>query len=46
MYLAAAFHDYEHPGVNNPYLIATGDDMALKYNDISVLESHHVSAAF
>jgi hypothetical protein len=33
-------------GFNNPYLISTGHQMAVKYNDKSVLESHHVAATF
>ena len=39
-------HDYKHPGVNNNYLIDTNDDIALNYNDISVLENMHISEAF
>ena len=39
-------HDYKHPGVNNNYLIDTDNDIALNYNDISVLENMHVSEAF
>ena len=39
-------HDYKHPGINNNYLIDTDDDIALNYNDISVLENMHVSEAF
>ena len=38
--------DYDHPGVNNAFLIATGDAKAVLYNDKSVLENHHVSSAF
>lgn len=30
--MAAACHDFEHPGVNNQYLIETRDSIALKYN--------------
>lgn len=45
MILAAAIHDYEHPGYNNMYLINTKDTLAIRYNDISVLESHHVASA-
>lgn len=44
--LSAACHDFEHPGVNNIFLIATKHDKALTYNDRSVLENHHVAATF
>eukprot|EP01105_Mastigella_eilhardi_P021294 TRINITY_DN5146_c0_g1_i10.p1 TRINITY_DN5146_c0_g1~~TRINITY_DN5146_c0_g1_i10.p1 ORF type:complete len:396 (+),score=74.82 TRINITY_DN5146_c0_g1_i10:846-2033(+) len=43
---ASFIHDMSHPGVNNNFLIATRDDLAQTYNDISVLESMHVSSAF
>ncbi|KAJ3304808.1 cGMP-inhibited 3',5'-cyclic phosphodiesterase B [Kappamyces sp. JEL0829] len=46
IYIAASIHDYDHPGVNNNFLIATRDKKALLYNDKSVLENHHCSAAF
>ena len=45
-YLAAAIHDYDHPGLNNGYLVNTQAELALRYNDRSVLESHHVASAF
>lgn len=44
--LAAIIHDYEHKGVNNDFLVRFQDDLALKYNDRSPLENHHISAAF
>jgi hypothetical protein len=44
--MAASIHDYDHPGVNNNFLIATQDKRALFYNDKSVLENHHCAAAF
>ena len=43
---AAAIHDVDHPGVTNQYLVNTNSDLALMYNDISVLENHHLSTAF
>lgn len=45
MILGAAVHDYEHPGVNNTYLINSADKLAVRYNDESVLESHHIASA-
>ncbi|KAK9861815.1 hypothetical protein WJX84_012136 [Apatococcus fuscideae] len=44
-YLAAVCHDFEHPGVNNDFLIKTQDTLALRYNDIAPLENHHASAS-
>lgn len=44
--LAAAIHDFEHEGLSNDFLVKTGADRALCYNDRSVNENHHVSAAF
>ena len=46
MYLAAAVHDTDHPGYSNVFLINTKNKMALRYNDKSVLENHHVALAF
>ena len=46
IFVSAIIHDYGHPGLNNNYLIRTKDDLAIKYNDISVLENFHVSKAF
>ena len=44
--VAAAVHDVAHPGATNNFLIKTGHDLALLYNDTSVLENHHISTAF
>eukprot|EP01105_Mastigella_eilhardi_P014989 TRINITY_DN3405_c0_g1_i7.p1 TRINITY_DN3405_c0_g1~~TRINITY_DN3405_c0_g1_i7.p1 ORF type:complete len:903 (+),score=187.06 TRINITY_DN3405_c0_g1_i7:28-2709(+) len=43
---AAICHDLQHPGLNNNYLIATRDELAINYNDLSCLENFHVSTAF
>ena len=44
--IAAAVHDFGHPGTNNAFQIATQSDYALRYNDLCVLESMHASEAF
>ena len=45
--LVAAFgHDVDHPGVNNAFLTATSSPLAVRYNDVSVLENHHSSTTF
>lgn len=43
---AAAIHDVDHPGVTNQYLINSSSELALMYNDESVLESHSLAVAF
>ena len=45
-FISAIIHDYRHPGLNNAYQINKRTTLANKYNDISVLENFHVSAAF
>ena len=44
--LAAACHDVDHPGFSNPFLIEKRDKLAIRYNDESVLENHHIATAF
>nr|CAB3264737.1 cGMP-inhibited 3',5'-cyclic phosphodiesterase A [Phallusia mammillata] len=46
LYLAAAMHDYDHPGRTNAFLVETRDPLAILYNDRSVLENHHASASW
>ncbi|MCO5566555.1 hypothetical protein L7F22_020232 [Adiantum nelumboides] len=41
--LAALCHDVDHPGLNNTFLSVTNDPLAIRYNDLSILESHHAS---
>ena len=44
--IAAAAHDFRHPGIAATYLIAMSDDLALTYNDKSPLESMHCAEFF
>lgn len=46
MILAGSIHDHEHPGYNNLYMINTSHEFAIWYNDLSVLENHHVASSF
>ena len=41
--IAALGHDVDHPGVNNAFMINSGAVLALRYNDVSVLENHHAA---
>jgi len=43
---SAAMHDVAHPGVTNAFLEKTRADLALRYNDKSILENMHVSLGF
>ena len=36
--LAAVGHDVDHPGTNNAFMVSTDAQLALRYNDVSVLE--------
>ncbi len=46
IYYASSIHDLEHPGCNNAYEIAMNSNIALTYNDTSVLENYHLYKAF
>jgi hypothetical protein len=46
IFIAASIHDLGHPGYTNNFLINTKNDLAIKYNDQSVLENYHVSEGF
>ncbi|XP_076371691.1 3',5'-cyclic-AMP phosphodiesterase 4C-like isoform X3 [Tachypleus tridentatus] len=43
---AAAIHDVDHPGLTNQYLVNSSSELAIMYNDESVLESHSLAVAF
>lgn len=45
-YVAACVHDFEHPGVNNVFLVNKNDLIAVRHNDVAVLENHHIAATF
>lgn len=44
--IAAICHDIDHPGKSSAFLCNSGSDLAILYNDISVLESHHAALTF
>ncbi|ETN59633.1 camp-specific cyclic nucleotide phosphodiesterase [Anopheles darlingi] len=44
--IAAATHDIDHPGRSSAFLCNSDDMLAVLYNDICVLESHHAATTF
>jgi len=46
MLVAAIAHDLGHPGFNNPFLVETGHEYAMRYNDQSPLENMHCAKLY
>lgn len=44
--IAAAAHDVDHPGRSSQFLCNSNNKLAILYNDLSVLESHHAALTF
>ena len=44
--IGAIIHDVDHPGRNSAYLCNSGSDLAILYNDTTVLENHHSALGF
>lgn len=44
--IAAATHDIDHPGRSSAFLCNSDSPLAILYNDLCVLESHHSATTF
>mmetsp|Transcript_62271 Transcript_62271/g.71403 ORF Transcript_62271/g.71403 Transcript_62271/m.71403 type:complete len:445 (-) Transcript_62271:658-1992(-) len=44
--LATLGHDVNHPGVTNAFMTNVKDELAVTYNDTSILENHHCAEFF
>ncbi|XP_034479183.1 high affinity cAMP-specific and IBMX-insensitive 3',5'-cyclic phosphodiesterase 8 isoform X2 [Drosophila innubila] len=44
--IAAAAHDVDHPGRSSAFLCNSNNPLAILYNDLTVLESHHAAITF
>ncbi len=44
--LSAMCHDLQHGGVTNAFLVNSGSELALRYNDASPNENHHCAVGF
>ena len=42
----AIIHDVDHPGRNSAFLCNSGSELAILYNDTTVLENHHSALGF
>lgn len=45
-YVAALCHDVGHPGFNNAFHVNSESDLAILYNDQSVLENFHIATTY
>ena len=46
LFLSCMIHDYKHPGYTNNFLSNSNDDLAIMYNDKSILENFHIAQTF
>jgi hypothetical protein len=44
--VASAIHDVKHPGLNNNFQINSRSELAIQYNDVSVLENYSITWFF
>ena len=44
--ISSLIHDVDHPGLNNLFAVKTSSQLAIIYNDVSVLENHHIALGF
>jgi len=44
--VAAVIHDVKHPGLNNNFQVNSSSDLAIQYNDVSVLENYSIMWLF
>ena len=44
--VSAVCHDLEHPGYNNAFAVNASTPLAVRYNDASPLENHHIAVAW
>ncbi|KAL7539749.1 hypothetical protein ACHAXR_009571 [Thalassiosira sp. AJA248-18] len=44
--VAAVIHDVKHPGLNNNFQVNSRSELAVQYNDVSVLENYSITWLF